>query len=71
MVTQKPMVRSGGDRAAARVLHVHDAIPLDTERADARAVQPFTGHRLYGISPNLRNLHGPNSSCWGSDARKL
>lgn len=58
MVTQKSMMRSGRDHMTAHILHMHDTIPLDAERTDACLCQPFTGHRLYGVSQNLCNLHG-------------
>jgi len=60
-VTEKPMVRSGRDDVPSRVLHIHDAISLDAEWPDACALQSFTGHRLYCVSPNLCQLHGVNS----------
>ncbi len=59
-VTEKPMVRSGRDHVTASILNMDDAIPLDAERTDARVFQPFAGHRLYGISQNLCNLHSQN-----------
>jgi hypothetical protein len=46
----------------SRILHMHDTIPLDAERPDARLIQRFTGHRLDWVSPYLCNFHGVNSS---------
>jgi hypothetical protein len=61
MVTEKPMVCSGRDHMTVRVLHMHDAIPLDAKRTDVRVIQPFTTHRFYRVPPNLCHLHGVNS----------
>jgi hypothetical protein len=61
MVTEKPMVCSGRDHMTVRVLHMHDAIPLDAKRTDVRVIQPFTTHRFYRVPPNLCHIHGVNS----------
>jgi hypothetical protein len=58
VVQESIMVCSGRDHVPARILHIHDTVPLDAERPDTRAIQSSAGHRLDRASPNLCDVHG-------------
>ena len=36
---------------------MHDSIPFDAEWTNHYALEYFTGHRLYWIAPDFRDLH--------------
>jgi len=57
LVTQKARMRARGDHAAIDVLHMHDPVTFDAERAHAHPLQLFSSHRFDRISPDLVDLH--------------
>jgi len=51
---------SRGDHASTGVLDMDDAVAVETQRCDVHLPQPFAGHRLHRVPPELRDVHDPS-----------